>query len=215
MNEIGIFITVSITLLGVAYPILLQVIARLEEKYLSEKIVSLFDQELEGRLFRWLLILTLIFIVVWTFNLEPLIKIDGFNFLINNSANILVKLCSILLVVSFFFYTHKILIYYTPTKLALYLIDKHNEADNDFKYFDALSDILILSIKPKQRNLSLTLSDFFYDAYRNEREKFKNIPVEYPDIYYETVHKSIEELAILKEKRNSALEYRTAGGYGF
>ncbi|TLX76076.1 hypothetical protein E9993_07650 [Labilibacter sediminis] len=212
INDISIYITVSITLLSVAYPILLQVIARLDEKYSSEIIVSLFDQEVEGRLFRWLLITTLVFIVVWTFKFKPFIQIDGLNFLINNSANILVGLSSILLVISFFFYTRKILIYYTPTKFAQYLKSKHFESKNDFKYFDALSDILLLSIRQQQRNLSLTVSDFFYDAYRNEREKFANKPVEYPDNFYETVHKSIEELAILKEKRNYSLEYRTAGG---
>ena len=212
MSETGIYITITITLLGLAYLILLQVIARLDEKYSSEKIVSLFDQELEGRFFRWLLITTLIFIVVWTFKLKPVIQIDGFNFLINNSANILVGLSTILLVIAFFFYTRKILIYYTPTKFTQYLRSKHKVSKNDFKYFEALSDILLLSIKQQQRNLALTLSDFFYDAYRNEREKFKNVPVEYPDIFYETVHKSIEELAILKEKRNYSLEYRTAGG---
>jgi len=211
MSEIGIYITVTITLLGVAYPILLQVIARLDEKYSSEKIVGLFDNEIEGKLFRWLLISSLILIVIWTLKLKPLIQINGLNFLINNSANILVGLSAVLLVVSFFFFTRKILIYYTPTKFTQYLRKKHNEAKNDFKYFDALSDILLLSIRQQQRNLSLTLSDFFYDAFRNEREKFKNEPVEYPDIFYDSVYKAIEELAILKEKRNYSLEYRTAG----
>lgn len=212
MSEIGIYITVTITLLGVAYPILLQVISRLDEKYSSEKIVGLFDKEIEGKFFRWLLISALVLIVIWTLKLKPLFQIDGLNFWINNSANILVGLCAISLVVSFFFFIRKILIYYTPTKFTQYLRKKHNEAKNDFKYFEALSDILLLSIKQQQRNLALTLSDFFYDAFRNEREKFKNNQVEYPDVYYETVHKSIEELAILKEKRNYSLEYRTAGG---
>ena len=211
MSEIGIYITVTITLLGVAYPILLQVIARLDEKYSSEKIVGLFDKEIEGKLFRWLLISSLVLIVIWTLKLKPLIQIEGLNLLINNSANILVALSAILLVVSFFFFTRKILIYYTPTKFTQYLRKKHSEAKNDFKYFDALSDILLLSIKQQQRNLSLTLSDFFYDAFRNERDKFKNKPVEYPDIFYDSVYRAIEELAILKEKRNHSLEYRTAG----
>lgn len=212
MNEIGIYITVTITLLGVAYPILLQVIARLDEKYSSEKIVSLFDQEIEGKLFRWLLISTLILIVIWTFKCKPLFQINGLNFFINNSADILLGVSTVLLVISFFFFTRRILIYYTPTKFIQYLGEKHNKKKNDFKFFEALSDILLLSIKKQQTNLALSLSYFFYDAFRNEREKFKNKPVEYPDVFYEIVHKSIEELAILKEKRNYSLEYRTAGG---
>jgi hypothetical protein len=212
MTEIGVYITVTIMLLGVAYPILLQVIARLDEKYSSENIVSLFHKEFEEKFFRWSLISSLIFILIWTLKLEPVVQIEGLNFLINNSANILLALSSIILVVSFFLFVRKILIYYTPTKFIQYLRSKHNEAKNDFRYFEALSDILLLSIKQQQRNLALTLSEIFYSAFRVEREKFQNEPVVYPDIFYEIVHKSIEELAILKEKRNYSLEYRTAGG---
>ncbi len=212
MTEIGVYITVTITLLGVAYPILLQVIARLDEKYSSENIVSLFDKELEGNFFRWTLISSLILIVIWTLKIEPIIQINGLDFFINNSANIFLSVSSILLVVCFFFYTRKILIYYTPTKFIQYLKIRHSKEKNDFRYFEALSDILLLSIKQQQRNLALTISDFFYNAFRIEREKFQNEPVVYPDVFYEIVHKSIEELAILKEKRNYSLEYRTAGG---
>ena len=212
MTEIGIYIAAIITLLGVAYPILFQVIARLEEKYSSENIVSLFDKEFEGKFFRWSLYISLILIVIWTLKLPPLIQIDGLNFIINNSANILACSSAIILVIAFFLFVRKILIYYTPTKVIHYLINRHDSRNNDLKYFEALSDILILSIKGQQRNISLKLSDFFYRTFRTEREKSINNPVVYPDLYYEVVYKAIEELVILKEKRNYALEYRTAGG---
>lgn len=211
MTGIGVYITVTITLLGVAYPILLQVIARLEEKYTSENIVSLFDKEYEGKFFRRTLIVSLILTVLWTLKLEPLFQIDGINYFINNSANILLATSSIVLVVAFFLYVRKILIYYTPSKFIQFLRNKHGKSKNELKYFEALSDILLLSIKEQQRNISSSLSDFFHSAFRTEREKFKGEPVVYPDLYYEVVYKSIEELAILKEKRNYALEYRTVG----
>lgn len=211
MSGIGAYITVIITLLGVAYPILLQVISKLDEKYTSDNIIELFNKEIEGKLFRWLLITSFILIVIWSLKLNPIIQINGLNFFIYNSANILLGFSTIFLVITFYFFNRKILIYYTPTKFIRYLIKKHNETNNDFKYFEALSEILLLSIKQKQKNLSLTLSGFFYDAFRNERDKFKNKPLEYPDIFYDTVYRAIEELAILKEKRNHILEYRTAG----
>ena len=81
----------------------------------------------------------------------------------------------------------------------------------DLKYFSVLSDLLLKSIRNQETNVSKTLSDFFYSAFRQEREKFKNKPVVYPESYYELVYKAIEELAILKEKRNYLLEHRTAG----
>ncbi|OYU95970.1 MAG: hypothetical protein CFE21_06025 [Bacteroidetes bacterium B1(2017)] len=81
----------------------------------------------------------------------------------------------------------------------------------DLKYFSALSDLLLQSIRNQQTNVSKTLSDFFYTAFRKVRDQFTNEPVVYPEAYYELVYKAIEELAILKEKRNYLLEHRTSG----
>lgn len=212
MTSTDAYIYIVIGLLGVAYPILLQVIARLDEKYSSENIVELFDKEIAGKVFKYSLFTALFFVFIWSLKLEPLFQITGINLFINNSASILIALSTIILVIAFFFFVNKILIYYTPTKFIKYLKQKHDKSNEDFKYFIAQSDILLLSIKTQQRNVALTLSNFFYSAFKKEREKFKDEPVIYPDVYYEVVHRSIEELAILKEKRNYSLEYRTAGG---
>jgi hypothetical protein len=86
------------------------------------------------------------------------------------------------------------------------------KTEPDLKYFSALSDLLLQSIRTQQTTYSRTLSDFFYTAFRKVRDKFTNEPVVYPELYYETVYRAIEELAILKEKRNYLLEHRTSGG---
>ena len=211
MKPVDFYITLTVSLIGIAYPILLQVISRLDEKYDSENIISLFDKEWEGRSFKIALIVTLLLIVVWSLELKPILSIEPLDFIIVNSANILVAISAICLGTIFFFYVRKILIYYTPTKFVPYLIEKHKNSVNDYRHFEALSDILILSIAKHNRNISLTLSEFFYTAFKKERERFSNEPVVYPDIFYSTVYKAIEELAILKEKKNSPLEYRTAG----
>lgn len=83
--------------------------------------------------------------------------------------------------------------------------------DPCLKYFYVLSDLLLHSIRNQQTNISKSLSDFFYTEFGKVRDKFTNEPVIYPDIYYEVVYKSIEELAILKEKRNYLLEQGTSG----
>ena len=44
MTSIDAYIYIVIGLLGVAYPVLLQVIARLDDKYSSDKIVELFNR---------------------------------------------------------------------------------------------------------------------------------------------------------------------------
>ena len=211
MVGIDAYIYIVISLLGVAYPLLLQVIARLDEKYDSDNIGNLFDKEPEGNFFRYSLISSLILIVIWSLKIQPFYQKDGMNFLIDNSAKILLALSTIILVSVFFFFVNKILIYYTPSKFIKYLISKHDNSNNDFIYFESLADILLQSIKRQNKTLALTLSNFFYSAFRLEREKFQDKPVVYPEIYYEVVYKLIEELAVLKEKRNYQLENRTAG----
>jgi len=212
MDSIDAYIYIIIGLLGVAYPVLLQVIARLDEKYSSDNIVELFDQEWESKAFPYTLYSSLVFIVIWSLKLHPFISFESIDVIIENSASILIAINAILLVISFFLFVRKILIYYTPTKFITYLKTKHDQKENDFKYFIALSDLLLLSIQNQQTNISRTLSDFFYMAFSQIRDKFTIEPVVYPDIYYEVVYKAIEELAILKEKRNYLLERRTAGG---
>jgi hypothetical protein len=212
MITIEPFINIIIALLGLAYPILLQVIARLDEKYESENIATLFKTEWEWKAFRYTLVASLLSVFIWSLKLEPLIEIDGLNFLIENSATLLIALSATLLVISFFFFVGKVLKYYTPYSIIPYLIKGHDKSKSEIKYFPSLADLLLLSIRKQQTNLSRTLSDFFYSAFRNVREKPNNTPVVYPDQYYDAVYKAIEELAIIKEKRNYLLEHRTSGG---
>lgn len=212
MTSIDAYIYIVIGLLGVAYPVLLQVIARLDDKYSSDKIVELFDQEWENKAFRYTLISSLICIGLWSLKLPALLNINGLNFLINNSASIILAINTIFLVIFFFFFVNKILIYYTPSKFIPYLIERHDKSLADLKYFEASSELLLLFIRNQQTNFTKTLSDFFYTAFRKIRDQFTDKPVVYPYSYYDLVYKAIEELAIIKEKRNYLLEQRTAGG---
>lgn len=128
MKSVDAYIYIIIGLLGVAYPILLQVVSTLDEKYESEQIVKIFNQEWEGNAFQYSLYSSLIFVVIWSLKLPPLIQSNGtLKFLIENSAEILIGINTILLVIFFFLYVRKVLMYYTQTNLIAYLIKKHNE----------------------------------------------------------------------------------------
>ena len=114
MKSVDAYIYIIIGLLGVAYPILLQVVSTLDEKYESEQIVKIFNQEWEGNAFQYSLYSSLIFVVIWSLKLPPLIQSNGtLKFLIENSAEILIGINTILLVIFFFLYVRKVLIYYT------------------------------------------------------------------------------------------------------
>lgn len=213
MNNISICVSFIAAMLGIAYPILLQVISRLDEKYSSQIIVDIFNKEWENKVFTFSLKISLAFLLVWMLNLQPLIKIYGLNYLIGNSAEFLLIISSIALIVSFFYFVKKVLIYYTPTKFLPYLIKRHdkNPEKNDFEVFRAIADVLYFSINNQNEKVSKSIFDFMYGAFKKIRNKNQNVEVIYPFPYYDLVNKTIEELAFQKNKRLTFLEHRTAG----
>lgn len=213
MTEIAIYWTAVVTILSIAFPILFQTYSRLDEKYESDYIVELFNAESAKNYFTNSLYVSLIACVILSLNQSPWFYTGNilFDTLLENSASILLAITAINMVVSFFKYVYLMNIYNIPSKLIKKLISNHNESVNDFKYFEALVDIFILSIKRQNTNNKKSLSKFFYIAFQKEREKSIDVPVEYPAIYYELVKKSLEELAITKERRDYALEHRISG----
>ncbi|NLT50277.1 MAG: hypothetical protein GXX85_05095 [Ignavibacteria bacterium] len=184
----------------------------MEKKYSSDHIVALFKKEREYRLFQFFLVASLLSLLVWTLEFDPLLQIDGLNYLINNSAAIIIIFLSIALVIFFFIFVEKVLCYYTPSSLINYLIKQHHKDKKDFIFFRALSDIFLKSIKKQDKNSLETLSNFFYYEFKRERENSKDRPVEYPDVFYDLVNKSVEELAASTNAKRLGIEYLTAGG---
>lgn len=218
MNEISIYISFVVAILAIAYPILFQVVTKLDEKYFSILIVDLFHEERVRKLFSIFLISSLISILIWTFKIPPIIRVDGFNFFIENSASIAVLISTILLITSFFLFVNKILIYYRPSKFIIYLMNKHKKKNSDEKksvellYFKAIADVLIQSIRQQNEKIARTISDFINGEFQKHREKFYKRTVEYPFDYYEITYRTTEEIALLKINKLSFLENDTVGG---
>src|SRR5690606_19713781 len=210
MKEIQIYASATIAILGIAYPILLQVISRLDEKYDSDYIVELFEKEKVKKLFIYSLGASLASISLWTFKIPHFILSDYY--VVANSAAILVVISTTLLVFVFFKFVDKVIVYYTPQKVSKYFIKEHATSKDDLTYFKALSSIFLISIKRHQTNISKTLSVFFYGDFKRVREKFVDQPAEYPQQYYDLVFESVEELALQKEKRNRTMERQIGGG---
>lgn len=213
MEIVSICVSFIVAILGIAYPILFQVVSRLDEKYSSNLIIELFSNEKPRKLFLIFLISSLVSILIWALKMPPLFQIDGLNVLINNSALLLLSLNTIALIVFFFLFVGKILVYYTPTVFLKYLIKKHNKT-NDVEnqiFFKAISDILFYSIKHQNQTIAKTISDFMYSAFQKVREKNEGKAIDYPISYYELIYKAIEELSFLKNKKLKFLEYNTSG----
>ena len=202
-------------ILGIAYPILLEVLSRLDEKYSSQIVLDLFNSERVKKVFTLSLYTSIVFVFIWFCNFPPLFKIPYFNFLIENSALYLLSITTGLLIISFIWYVNKIILYYTPLKFLPYLVLQHRnrkETEN-LIFFNAISDLLYYSIKKQNEALGKTISGFMYDEFKNirDRNQDKVKGVEYPHPYYEVIYKSIEELATQQNKRLAMIEHRTAG----
>lgn len=219
MDPVSISVSFIVAILGIAYPLLFQVITGFDEKYSSLHVLDIFRKESVRRYFEWLLIISLILILIWILKLKPLFQIDGINLLINNSALLLLLVSTVALIVAFFFLVKKILIYYSPIRLTEYLIkEKYNNEivfnDNKSLYFQGLSDLLYLAIRNQNKKISKTVSDFIYKAFKDFREKADE-PIEYPKEFYELVNKTTIELANSESKELKYLEYRSVGGLWF
>lgn len=143
MTYIEPYITATISLLGIAYPLLLQVVARLDDKYSSMHIVILFHREKEYKCFKWSLIVSLVFIVLWSL-------LGWLNGCTTPIAEMLAAMPILFLVCSFFCFVNKILTYYTTTRFILYLKKKNYKVSENRRYLDAISDILLQFIREKR-----------------------------------------------------------------
>lgn len=209
MNSIAICISFQVAILGIAYPILLQVITALDNKYSSIFITGLFKEETHWKLFStsivFALISTLLYILASISQLW--FKIPGW---ISYVTFFLVIISTIALLTFFYFFVKKILVYYTPTGIVNYLRNKVD--DDEHTNFKAISDILYQSIRTQDERIAVTISDYIYSKFDHYRKNCTNENVDYPAAYYEMVYKTVEELALRKSNRFIFLEYRALGG---
>lgn len=124
MSEVRLYGNIIIAILAVSYPIIIQVISRLDDKYGSEEIVKRFKQEPIMKRFQFLLIASLISLFIWSLKLPPLPPFDNLGFIVDNSSNLLVMLMTVLLVVSFINLVNKVLTYSDTSKLFDYINSK-------------------------------------------------------------------------------------------
>ena len=120
-NIVEICVPLIAVLLGTAYPIILNNISNIGEKYHSKYLLVLFKQELFQKkrgftmkcfqfkfdLFQWFLIFSLGSLTFLIFEFKPLINI----WIINNSANLLVFILTLSLLIIFFLWLKEVSLY--------------------------------------------------------------------------------------------------------
>lgn len=117
-NIAEICIAIDTAILGIAYPIIIDKISNIGDKYSSDYLSNVFNTEFPQNeinlgskkvsTFQFMLYLNILILVFLVFRMEPLFGWD--NWIINNSADILVLLSTSCLTTIFFIWLNKVLL---------------------------------------------------------------------------------------------------------
>src|SRR5690606_3419996 len=121
MDYFTLCVTFISLLLGIAYPILIQITS--EDKYSSEAILDLFETSNKKRFFTINLITSLVLVFLGYLKLPPLfsLNVEWIDYLFSNSAKILLLIFSVLLIINFFRLINLIQTFYRTTRLIDFL----------------------------------------------------------------------------------------------
>lgn len=216
MDHIRIYISFVAVLLGAAYPIIIQAISNLDEKYSSIFILQIFKSEIKQKWFTISLVVCLVCIFIWTMHFQPLFEVSTtswLNIFVNKSAVLLVIITTIILISYFIYVVNVGLKYHNAIDLVQRFQKKHiNDKEKEYHHFRALSDILFYAVRNQNVNIVKTISEFYYQEYEKIRKKHTIGELKFPPAYYDIVYKIIEELMTNDDRKFSSLAYRSAGG---
>lgn len=183
-----ICVAIDIAILSIAYPIIIDKISKIGDKYSSEYISIIFNNEIPQReltlnlfkkeykcsCFKLLLYITIFSFLFLIFEFQPLFGLNLW--IVNKSAKIIVLSLSALLVFFFIKWLNKVELYHgSSTHLLRYLIEKYNKKtdnDNTKTYcLKAINEIAYYAMLKQDIHIQETLLEFYYDVFINERRR--------------------------------------------
>ena len=216
---IEICVAIDIAILGIAYPILIDKISNIGQKYNSEYLPNVFeseypDKKIIGRIsiLQIILILTLLSFIFQIFLFPPTKCFEG-NILIENSADILIFILTVILTITFFIWVNKIMLYQgKASELLKYLIIKHNttEIDDQSKTYllKTINEFSLYAIEKQDIHLQESLLDFYFKQFQEYRNKELEYPFDLYNITYEIIQTGINN----SNTKLKALEHRASSG---
>lgn len=196
-------IPMIIAIFALGFPLLIQTISRIDDKYDSTKLIETFRKDWICIWFLWILVSAVLSYVVWLFQFTPFSPLMNCGWFIDNSALILLTVSVILLIIMTFLIVYLTYIYYVPEKLINRLINKYNRTNKLYKrtqYFEAISKILFYSINKADEPLARALLEFYYEAFIIFRKGKEGQIIEYPQEFYDTIFEANELLCNRKRK---------------
>lgn len=180
-NVVEICSAITIALLGLAYPIILDKISNIGDKYNSKYLLVLLNYEFfhkkryfNSNIFQLTLYTSLISLVFIVLQFKPWFKWD--NWFINNSASLITLVSTFILVIVFFFWLREIKLYIAGiNELFKFLTKEYKGEKRDEKkqyYFKAINELAIYSVKNGDTRLEKDLLDFYTEIQTKYRKEY-------------------------------------------
>lgn len=227
---IEICVAIVIAILGIAYPIIVDKISNIGDKYSSQYLPELFNNEFPQKkiacrinkkeysisFFKLALYSTLLSLSLLIFAIPPLFGWD--NWFVNNSAKLLVFFLSTLLTVFFIKWLDKVVLFNgKSTTLLNHTIKKYDSINDDKEirvyYLKAINELAFYAIEKQDEHLQKTLIEFYYKVFaRIRKEHDKTKPLIYPIDLYFLVNKLNIESTNIENKKLRVIENRAISG---
>lgn len=227
-NVVEICVALDIALIGIAYPILIEKISSIGSKYNSLNILELFNKEKikilhlniyipsSSKILKFIMAITLVAFLPLIFTVPPPVNCN--NFLIENSASLLVIGSTVIFVIYFFLWLEKVILYIgNSARLLNYLIVKYEKLLNTNKlkdvFFNSINDICVYAVAEQDYLLQRPLEYFYYREFKRLRNSNNNkVIVEYPQSHYDFLFSLHSELLNVSNNKLRVIEHRAVSG---
>ena len=211
-NIVDICVPLIAVLLGTAYPIILNNISNIGEKYKSKYLLVLFNYEcfqkkrgkFNSNYFEYLLYISLFLLLFLILELKPLFGWN--NWFINNSAKLSVVISTISLIIVFILWLKEVIIYTGDiTNLFKYLTKEyHKESETDRKQYILMSinEITINAVEKNDKRIEEDILNFYTELRTKLRKEYKDNLIDkdksnkegvlYPFYYHEFIRELIK-----------------------
>jgi len=179
-HSYSLTITIFAAVFGMAYPLMLQAIERIDDKYTSSVLATDLRKRWQFRTFNWLIIICIILLPVLAFVLESTDSIQE-KYVIVSFATMLI----VFLMVDVVWLVKQILVFYSPKELFEHLDNK-----DDIKNADALLDLARYAEKVDEFILYISSLTSVFKYILDEQKKIsEDKPVEYSEDVYDILAK--------------------------
>lgn len=195
-------IPMIIAIFALGFPLLIQTISRIDDKYHSTKLIKTFINDKTTKWFLGILLSSIVSYIIWFCQIPPFVDWGWF---IGNSALILVTVNTVALITMTFLIVWLTYIYFVPELLLKHLIEKYEKVknkDEERLELQAISKILNYSILTIDEPLAEKLWEFYFSKFILFRKDKENQQIVYPKGYYDTF---LEANEILCERNKKAI----------